>query len=179
MSSDPRAGWARRLAAKPLYPWLLAVYPVVLIAASNIDQVAPHSIAVAVAGAFALATVLVLGFRIVLTGWHKAAIAAGIAVALFYAFGPVSSSLDARSLGVLGEQGAAVAAAVHRNAVVLSVVWLTAFSGAAFFIHRARENRMAALAGPLNLVSMLLIGFAAAQAIGSASTPRRVLHPRR
>ncbi len=168
MSFSLRAG---RFAQRPLYPWVLAVYPIALIAALNSGQMARHSVLVAVGGGLAMATLLVLGFRMLLRGWHKAAVAAGVAVVLFYAFGPVSTSLDAWSLDRLGEEGAAAAATVHRNASILSGLWSVVLAGAVFLIQRGGEARMASYAGALNLVAALLLVVATAQAIGSSSAP--------
>jgi hypothetical protein len=167
LNASSSTGALRRLAAKPVYPWLLAIYPIASIAALNSGQFAQRSLVVAIAGAALAASVLVLSLRVALRGWHRAALAAGIAVALFYAFGPASTAIEAWWLGE--DEFAGSAAAAHRISLILSAVWAVALVTAAVLVRRAREQRAAAFATPLNLLAALLLGITAAQGLTSGS----------
>ena len=167
MNAVASTGALRRFVAKPVYPWLLAIYPIAAIAALNSGQVAARSVVLAIAaGAFG-ATVLVLGFRLLLRGWHQAALAAGVAIALFYTFGPASGAINAWTLGEDDSSGSAAAA--QRISLILSAVWAVALVAAAILIRRLREQRITTFTTPLNLLAAFLLGIAGAQSLTSGS----------
>jgi hypothetical protein len=90
-----------RLKQIPIYPFLLAAYPVLALAAHNIDQIQPGDmlrpllLSLLVAG-------LVLGLaRLVLGNWDRAALITSLLLLLFFTYGQVYAELKGVSLGGL------------------------------------------------------------------------------
>jgi hypothetical protein len=152
----------RALARQPLYPWLLAAYPIALIAALNSSQVSGETVLLALAGGVAAATVCVIGYRLVLGTWHRAALCAAITVILFYGFGPLS----------IGVESARIAS----SPLLLSALWLLLLAVGVLRVRSAAESRIAQFSGPFNFVAGLLIASAAVQGI-SAELGREPVAP--
>jgi hypothetical protein len=79
----------------PFYPLLLAVYPILALLASNIDQV--HAGAALRPALLSAASVLLLmgALRLRLRDWHRAAALAGLASLAFFTYGHVCDVLSA------------------------------------------------------------------------------------
>ena len=160
-----------RAAQLPLYAWLLALYPIALIAVMNRGQVAGNTVLFALAIAAAAATVCVVVSRLLLGGWHKAALYAAITIVLFYAFGPISMAIDLWWIDQ-SERGnfSGALGVVSRAPLLLSALWLIVLTTAFVRLRRTRSARIARLAAPLNLISGLLVATVAVQSLSSSST---------
>ena len=67
---------------------------------SQYSQVSGDVVLCALAGAVAAATVCVIGYRLVLGTWHRAALCAAITVILFYGFGPLSMAAESAGMSI-------------------------------------------------------------------------------
>ena len=152
----------RALARQPLYAWLLAAYPIGLIAALNSSQVASDTVLLALAGGVAAATTCVIVYRLALGTWHRAVLCTAITVVLFYGFGPVSMGAESVRISI--------------SPLLLSALWLLLLAAGVLRVRAAAESRIAQLCGPFNLVAGLLVASAAAQGITS-TLGREPLHP--
>ena len=109
-----RATWARRFRAAepepgmagagsanraglplPWYPWLIVAFPVLHFLASNPLQFRPIEAVVPLIAALIVATLLVLGFRLVLKDWHRPAALTALSAAIFFAYGHVANAMEA------------------------------------------------------------------------------------
>jgi hypothetical protein len=156
------------IARSPLYVWLLAVYPIALIAVLNRSQVSSDTVLLALAGGFAAATACVVAYRALLGSWHKAALCGAVTVALFYAFGPADMAIDAWSLAQ-SDRDSRSAGVADGAPLLLSVVWLAVLAATVAFVRAARDARVAQAARPLNLVTGLLVATVAVQSLSSPS----------
>ena len=84
----------RKIWQAPLYAWLVAIFPILSIAAQNPGQIRTLWVAAALAGMLAAVSVLILGYRLLLRSWSKAGLALLATTMAFYVYGPVSAALD-------------------------------------------------------------------------------------
>ncbi len=138
----------RDLQRLPLYPFLLAGYPVIALLAHNIEQIRPSIAARSLLGSMLGVGLTLLIFRAVARDWHKAALASSIAVLLFFTYGHVYENLQAVSLGglILGR---------HRH---LIPAWIMLFGIGVLLVLR-RLSRAPALTAGLNGVAALSLLF--------------------
>jgi hypothetical protein len=73
----------------PLYPFSLAAYPVLVLGAYNISQIAPGDILRPLLLSFLAAGVVFGSVRLFLHDWHRAALAAALVLLLFFSYGQV------------------------------------------------------------------------------------------
>jgi hypothetical protein len=143
----------RAAAQRPLYPWLLATYPIALIAALNSSQVSGDVVLWALAAGLVAASVCVIGYRLVLGSWHRAAFCAAITVILFYGFAPTSMGAELAGISI--------------SPLLFSALWLLLLAVGVLRVCSAAESRIARLSRPFNLVAGFLVASAAAQGISS------------
>ena len=131
------------------YPFLFAVYPVLYLLASNLGQVrliaGVRPLLVAVAGA----AVLVGLFRLLLRDWYRAAFVATIWIILFSIYGHVYNYL------------LKIDSPLAKTSILGGAALLLAALG--LFAGSRPKVRFEAWAGSLNLVSLALVIFSAAQ----------------
>ena len=165
MSGSP-AGRLDSVAGRPLYVWLLAIYPIALMAVMNRGQIARDSVLLTLVGGLVAATVCVLGYRWLLASWHKASLCSAITIALFYAFGPIDMAIEAWWMQQADRGGWPVLVNLaSRASLLLSVTWLVALAVAVVRVRAARELRIAQAARPMNLLAGLLVATVAVQAL--------------
>ena len=105
-----------RVFAAPWYPWPAAVIPMLHFLASNPLHFAVRESVIPVGVALLAISVAVALLRLVLKGWHQAAVAVTIVTAAIFAFGHVERAIDGR----LGEQALFSASVV----IAAAGVWL-------------------------------------------------------
>src|SRR3989304_5937697 len=129
----------------PFYPLLLAVYPILALLASNIDQV--HAGGALRPALLSAASVLLLmgALRLRLRDWHRAAALAGLGSLAFFTYGHVYDVLKNVEVmgGLLGR---------HRYLIPAS---LAVIGFAAWRIVRLRDGRQ--LTRMLNVVAIPLV----------------------
>ena len=84
------------------FPWLLAVYPLLLVWAGSPGEVDLGSLSLALGIALGVATALVLIVRLLSSSTDFAVLVAGLLVVFFYAYGPVHRHLEEERLNALG-----------------------------------------------------------------------------
>lgn len=144
-ADNDRMAAARAFGRLPLYPFLVAVSPVIALAAVNVEQMTPSEaarpLAVLLLGEAALMALLFLATR----NWHKAALLALCWTLLFIAYGQVYETLERATL--LGEP-----LGRHRY---LMPIWAAAAAGSVWLVRRVREPER--WAGVLNAAAGILI----------------------
>lgn len=155
----------------PCYPWLLALYPIVSIAALNGGEVAGSSVLLALAGGAAATTICAGLFRVSLRSWHEAALCTTVLVIFFYGFGPLGAAVDTWLFG-RAERGAPPLVWIAPAALplLLSGLWLLALWCALRLVRRIGSSRAAAATRPMNLIACLLLGTASIQALPPRSS---------
>jgi len=129
----------------PFYPLLLAVYPILALLASNIDQVHTGSALRPALLSAASALLLMGALRLRLRDWHRAAALAGLASLAFFTYGHVYDVLKNVEVmgGLLGR---------HRYLIPASLA-VIGFAG--WRIVRLRDGRQ--LTRMLNVVAIALV----------------------
>jgi hypothetical protein len=85
----------------PLYPFLVAIYPVLALGAHNITQIHPGDILRPLLISLLVATIVLGLSRLVLRDWHRAALVSVLILILFFSYGQVYAELKAITLGGL------------------------------------------------------------------------------
>ncbi len=145
----------------PWYASLLAVYPLLYIAAANPGQVDRASFVLALASAVAASGLLLVGLRALLGNWSRAGLGVAWFLALFFSYGP----LDAWYTGHRGDPDAALLTSSWTDdhlQLVHSIVWLLLL-GLGWSWLRRLQRPSGRLSMALNLVSVLLLGVALLQ----------------
>jgi hypothetical protein len=155
------------LAQWPFYVWLLALYPIGLIAVLNRSQIGGASVVLALAAAAAVVTVCLAGYRALLGSWQKAAALAAVTILLFYAFGPISMAIEWVQQPDAGDPSNAPAAA-SRPALLLSVLWILLLAAVFSVLRRTKEQRIVRICAPLNLISGILVATVVLQSLASS-----------
>ena len=116
-----------RLLAVPFYPWLAAAAPILHFLASNPLHFKPVDAVTPLIATLAAVSFGVLGVRLLLKHWHRAAAAATVAVAFVFGYGHIESAVpatldDRPFFGVAAVLAAASGLWVIRSGVV-AVRW--------------------------------------------------------
>ena len=82
----------------PLHPFLWALFPPLALLGNNISQVQSGDATRSLIVSFVLALILWLFFRLVLSNWHRAALAASGFLMLFFSYGHVYHLLEDRMI---------------------------------------------------------------------------------
>ena len=85
-----------RLLAKPWYPWPTVAIPILYFLANNDIHFAPSEAVLPLVVALLLVSVSMLGLRLVLRDWQRAALVTTVVILVFFAYGHVERALDAR-----------------------------------------------------------------------------------
>jgi hypothetical protein len=131
----------------PLYPFLLAVYPVLTLGAHNISQIAPGDILRPLLLSL-LAAGVVLGLaRLFLRDWHRAALAAALVLLLFFSYGQVYAG--AKLMGIT----------FFRHRVLFTTWGILVIAGFVYIVRWLKDP--AAWTSWLNLISALMLVYPA------------------
>lgn len=84
-----------------LYPFLLALYPVLTILANNVDQVDATAAVRPLLGVMILTIIIYLVFLVSFKDWHRAGLASSLILILFFSYGHVYSLIEDQSIGGL------------------------------------------------------------------------------
>jgi hypothetical protein len=77
-----------------IYPFLIAVYPLIALLAVNIDQVEGAEVIRPLMVAFLLTLILLLAFMLIFRNWHKAGLGTSLILVLFFSYGHVYNLLS-------------------------------------------------------------------------------------
>lgn len=147
MKAAPKKSAAFALLSAPIYPFLLAVYPILSMLAFNVGELRPVSAVRALLVSLASAAILFLSLRAILRDLHRAAFVTGVWLFLFFTYGHLQIILpEAR----------------WTRTDILLPLWLGLSLLSLTWAWRARPN-LRGLSTPLNLVTLLLVGMSAWQ----------------
>ncbi len=130
-----------------LHPLALAAYPVLSLAAANIQQI-PLSQALRPLAVSLLGSILLVGILRLLTGdWMKAGILGSLSLILFFSYGLIYDTVKNAAVGglLLGR---------HR---FLSLVWLALLGSLGWLTWRARASRLAPVNSFLNVACLVAV----------------------
>jgi len=130
----------------PLYPLLFAIFPVLSLAAYNIDEISLDVILRPLVVSFLGCIILFLLARLILTDWHQAALATLTIVFLFSIYGQVYNLLEDVTLGN---------ASIFRHRTLLPFFGIVSLA-LLYFIAR-RLNHPSRFTVWLNLLSIYLL----------------------
>lgn len=146
----------------PLHTLLLSVYPILHLYARNMAYTPLQDTirSFVVAGAFAF--YFLLGFRLVVRGWHKAGVLSSLALVMFFSFGHAVNAVERWSA-----EGSPVLAFAQ-----LRLLWIAAFVVLAFVVWRWRVGLKTTQL--LNGVAACLLAFPLFTAISTGLLTRGV-----
>lgn len=157
--------YIKSLAQEPIYPLLLAIYPVLFLYNFNIRELTIDVIFIPLLVTLATVTILLLLVNLWLKNWYKTAFIVGIFIAIFFYYQPTVLTLPHSLLTIAGVE-------ITRGKVLLPFVTLL-FIVALFSVWKYKMNFLHALTRPLNLLSIVLISLTVFQ-IGQVEITRAV-----
>lgn len=136
----------KKHAVIPIYPFLLAIYPVIALLSVNTGQVRPEAGLRIALFSLGLAAIL-FGFTgVILRNWIKAAALTALMLLLFFSYGHLYQAL---------EQSALLGGALGRHRIVLPVYGALFLAGMALIIRRPAPG--AKLTALFNIISIALV----------------------
>ena len=129
-----------------LYPFLLAVYPILALWNTNFDRMGIIEIVLPITTTLLISLVIFLLLRLILRSWSKAALLTSLLIVLFFTYGHIFNLLVQNSLfGVRETQ--------PRNFIIF---WLLIFLAGSYLILRYGK-RSVGLNQYLNYVGLMLV----------------------
>ena len=150
----------------PFFTVVLAIYPVLSIAASNPGQVAAGTIGTTLLTAGLAASMLLALVRPFFPSWSHGAVGVAVLIFLFYSYGPVHTALELILLDALTGTSrasrlmAAVAPHLH---LIMSSVWTLFGCLGLWASRRVRPQHAQGAVHGLNLISLFLMALVALQ----------------
>ena len=139
---QPKMKAAPRQFTAPIYPFLLAAYPILAMLAFNVGELRPVSAVRALLVSLASAAILLLSLRALLRDLHRAAFVTAVWLFLFFTYGHLQIILPEARWTRTG---------------FLLPLWLGLSLLSLTWAWRARPN-LRGLSTPLNLMTLLLVG---------------------
>ncbi len=130
----------------PLYPFLLALYPVLFLLANNASEVRPHESIRAIVLALLCTFLIVVLFRLIMSGWEAASLMTTMVVVMLLSYGHLYHSL--RDLIPGGSQ-----IIRHRFLFPAIIIPLIFF----LWIIRRNRHKLSTIHQYLNVVSIVLL----------------------
>ncbi len=149
----------------PWFAFAFAIFPLLHVAAANPGQVGPDSLARTLAVALLASGSLLVLLRLLLGDWLRAGLGVSWFALLFFSYGSVDAAIDRPNAGG-GAKDAAPGAFGDRVQIQLSVVWVVLLAAGIGGLRRLRQVPER-LPGALQLVSLVLVGFALARMLGA------------
>ena len=148
------------------FPWfapLLALYPLLYIAVANPGQTEAGSVAIVAAVAVASALALLGILRGTLATWNRAGLGVAWLSLLFYAYGPVNGWWLENVLAGIEQEAANPGWMAGNPQLLQSALWLVLLLLGLAALRKLRDPAVNRVAGAVNLMSFLLMGFLAMQ----------------
>jgi hypothetical protein len=156
----------------PLFALLFAAYPVVFIAVSNPGQAAWSTVGAALAVAVLASGMLLTLLRFLLRSWNRAALGVTAIAFLFYAYGPVHTSLEGIFLDSINDTdgfGLYLQRASPYLHTILTTVWIGAGFLAMRRLARVSETTVPHAVRACNAMALVLLGLVTVQWIAQNS----------
>lgn len=155
---------------RPLFVWILAVYPVLFIAAANPGQASWKAVITACAVALLAATVILALARMVMPSWKRAALVTALFIVAFFAYGPVHGALEEGALREIEAAGMAEEMPTGRYHFLLSCSALLVVLIGIRVFQQLREQVVSRIGQGLNVAALVLIVLVGGQLAASAGT---------
>jgi hypothetical protein len=136
-----------RILRFPIHAILFSIYPIVYLLARNVLFIPFQDSFRSMALSVGVATVLLLGFRIILKGWEKAGATCSLILILFFSFGHIANNLEKW----------AAETNISFNVFQLAWIWLFIFLLLTFILIRA--NLPGGFTHFLNILSAIFMIF--------------------
>ena len=146
----------------------LLVYPFLFIAARNPGQVDGKVVATTITVALIAWAILYALLRLRLRSPASAGLATTWLVVLFFSYGPLSTLLIDAGASRLGDRRSIAEWIRESPHLMPSITWLVLGLAGIWLIHRIRVNLANAVAGVLNVASILLLALVTVQLVGAA-----------
>lgn len=137
---------------KIIHPFLLGIYPVVMLLAFNLEAVSTRSALRPLLLSLSGTVVLLLATRALLGSWQKSALVTSSALVLFFSYGHIYNYLEQINVGVI-QLGR------HR---FLAPVWLALFLASVWWVE-ASKAKLQSVNKSINLLAGLILIFPLAQ----------------
>ncbi len=138
-----------KLTAKTLHPFLIAVYPVLALAANNAQEIPPSQAWRALLLTEIVVLLILVLFQWVYHSWQKSGILASTLILIFFSYGHVYAIIEDFTI-------AGFNIGRHRFLLLLCV---SLAMGVIWFLHKIESQRMCEIARSLNIFGLLVLIF--------------------